>query len=96
MNLVPHTTIRHAAATLTTREYEVWYAHHAEGHSTRHIAAALHRDRSTIRETLTRAERKLSRFRIVAVHITTRTKPGAALHLTPDEWEDIATTAAEN
>lgn len=60
MNLVPHTTIQHAAATLTPREYEVWYAHHVEGHSPRHIAVALHRDRSTIRETLTRANRKLT------------------------------------
>lgn len=96
MNLVPHTTIRHAAATLTPREYEVWYAHHAEGHSPRHIAAALCLDRSTIRETITRAERKLSRTRIVNVHIISRTKPTAKLHLTPDEWDDIATTAAEN
>jgi DNA-directed RNA polymerase specialized sigma24 family protein len=60
VNLVPRTTIRHAYGTLTQREYEIWYAHHVDGHSTRHIAAAIHRDRSTIRETLTRAERKLN------------------------------------
>lgn len=60
MNLVPHTTIRHAAATLTPREYEVWYAHHAEGHSTRHIAAALHITQQAVHNTLKRADKRLN------------------------------------
>lgn len=60
VNLVPRTTIQHAYGTLTQREYEIWYAHHVDGHSTRHIAAALHITQQAVHNTLKRAGKRLT------------------------------------